>query len=72
MECPVPLHDRAATPLFVDDSGKRLERQQLDGVLKQWMKQSAVDDVTHSWHSFRIVLAVGLKGESINGSMGVR
>ena len=58
---PVPLDRRATDPLFVDDVGNRMTRQQLEAVLKRWLQLVGVDHETHSWHSFRLHLAVALK-----------
>ena len=61
VDFPVSLDRRAAVPLFADDAGNRMTRQQLEAVLKGWLQLVGVDHETHSWHSFRVHLAVALK-----------
>jgi integrase len=57
----VPTERRAFEPLFTDDDGNRLTRPVLEKILDAWMVQAGVEPSTHSWHSFRIFLAVALK-----------
>ena len=61
VDFPVSLDRRAAEPLFAGDAGNRMTRQQLEAVLKAWLQLVGMDHETHSWHSFRVHLAVALK-----------
>lgn len=57
---PVLVADRHRAPLFVDDAGNRLKRPFLERVLKALLTISGICPLTHSWHSFRIYLAMAL------------
>ena len=69
IDFPVPLADRSTEPLFTDGNGRRLQRSQLERVLTAWLKAVGVDSSTHSWHSFRITLAVCLKAAGADDSI---
>lgn len=47
--------------MFTDENGVRLTRPLLERVLHHMCVLLGIDPDTHSWHSFRIYLAVALK-----------
>ncbi len=57
----VPLTKRHREPLFTDDQGVRLTRPTLERVLRDLLIHIGANPESHSWHSFRIYLAVALK-----------
>ncbi len=61
VEFGVSLKDRHKEPLFADDQGYRLTRPVLERVLHDLLVLVGVNPESHSWHSFRIYLAVALK-----------
>jgi len=68
LDFPVALEHRSFEPLFTDDAGVRLTRPVLEKVLKAWMCAAGVDPESHSWHSFRVYLAVALKAAGADDS----
>ena len=68
VDFPVSPEERTTSPLFCDDKGNRLQRGFLERVLADWCMHIGVDPATHSWHSFRITLAVCLKAAGADDS----
>lgn len=59
---------RSTHPLFTDDAGSRLRRPFLEDCLRHLCVLTSVDSNTHSWHSFRMCLAVALKDAGADNS----
>ena len=61
VDFPVPLDRRAAKPLFADDAGNRMTRQQLEAVLKRWLHLVGVDEQNSLLAQFSCTLGCGFE-----------
>ena len=68
---PVAFEKRSKTPLFCDSNMKRLTRPLLEKVLNALLSRPEMDcnPAVHSWHSFRITLAMQLKSAGADSSV---